>query len=140
LHDVGKVGVSNRILDKNGPLSDDERQAVQRHPGYTWEILGRVQAFSGFARQAATHHEKLDGSGYPWKLRGDEMDLPSRTMVVADIYEALTADRPYRAGMSPREALAVLERERGTRLDANAIDALSGVVLARDDLSGPTDL
>ncbi|MEP7384453.1 MAG: HD-GYP domain-containing protein, partial [Gemmatimonadota bacterium] len=105
LHDIGKLGVSNRILDKNGPLADDERAAVQLHPLYTWEILGKVSAFSSFARQASTHHEKLDGTGYPWKLRGDELDPPSRALVVADIYEALTADRPYRAGMSIEHAL-----------------------------------
>jgi HD-GYP domain-containing protein (c-di-GMP phosphodiesterase class II) len=129
LHDIGKVGVSNRILDKNGPLSDEERAAVQLHPAFTWEILGRVSAFSSFARQASTHHEKLDGSGYPWKLRGDELDAPSRALVVADIYEALTADRPYRAGMTPANALSVLEQERGTKVDADAIDALAATVL-----------
>ena len=128
LHDIGKVGVSNRILDKNGPLTDDERRAVQLHPLYTWEILGRVSAFAPFARQASTHHEKLDGSGYPWKLRGDELDTPSRAMVVADIYEALTADRPYRPGMPVDKALGILEQERGTKLDGRAIDALAACV------------
>lgn len=134
LHDIGKVGVSNRILDKNGVLSEAERAAVQAHPSFTWEILGRVSAFAPFARQASTHHEKLDGSGYPWKLTGDQLDAPSRVMVVADIYEALTADRPYRAGLSSDKALAILEQERGTKLDADAIDALSACarVLAAD--------
>jgi HD-GYP domain-containing protein (c-di-GMP phosphodiesterase class II) len=99
---------------------------------YTWEILGRVSAFASFARQAATHHEKLDGSGYPWKLRGDELDAPSRAMVVADIYEALTADRPYRAGMAPDRALGILEKERGTKLDGSAIDALAACVRDRE--------
>lgn len=136
LHDIGKVGVSNRILDKNGPLADDERAAVQSHPMYTWEILGRVSAFASFARQAATHHEKLDGSGYPWKLRGDELDKPSRAMVVADIYEALTADRPYRAGMPVEKALAILEQERGDKLDGDSIDALAEEVSGRERESG----
>jgi len=136
LHDVGKVGVSNRILDKNGPLDGDERAMVMRHPLYTWEILGRVSAFASFARQASTHHEKLDGTGYPWKLTGEDLDLPSRAMVVADIYEALTADRPYRAGMRPAEALAIIEQERGTKLDADAIDALASIVAEPSALSG----
>lgn len=129
LHDIGKVGVSNRILDKNGPLAADERAAIQAHPAYTWEILGRVSAFASFARQAATHHEKLDGTGYPWKLGSDELDLSARALVVADIYEALTADRPYRAGMTPEKALSILEKERGTKLDRDAIDALAAEVL-----------
>lgn len=132
LHDIGKVGVSNRILDKNGPLADDERAAVQSHPLYTWEILGKVSAFSSFARQASTHHEKLDGTGYPWKLRGDELDAPSRALVVADIYEALTADRPYRAGMPVEKALGILDTERGTKLDAAMVDALAECVRARE--------
>lgn len=128
LHDIGKVGVSNRILDKNGPLADEERAAIQSHPAYTWEILGCVSAFSSFARQAATHHEKLDGSGYPWRLGRDELDAPSRALVVADIYEALTADRPYRAGMPVEKALSILDKERGTKLDADAVDALAAAV------------
>ncbi len=132
LHDIGKVGVSNRILDKNGPLADDERAAVQSHPLYTWEILGKVSAFSSFARQASTHHEKLDGTGYPWKLRGDELDAPSRALVVADIYEALTADRPYRAGMPVEKALGILDKERGTKLDPAMVDALAECVRVRE--------
>jgi len=129
LHDIGKVGVSNRILDKNGPLADEERAAIQQHPAFTWEILGHVSAFSSFARLASTHHEKLDGTGYPWKLRGEELDAPSRAMVVADIYEALTADRPYRAGMTPEKALSILDKERGSKLDGASIDALASVVV-----------
>lgn len=132
LHDIGKVGVSNRILDKNGPLDLDERAAIERHPLHTWEILRRVSAFRDFARQASTHHEKLDGTGYPWNLGADELDAPSRALVVADIYEALTATRPYRAGMPVEKALGILERDKGTRLDAAAVDALAHVV-TRDD-------
>ena len=128
LHDIGKLGVSNRILDKNGPLTAEERAAVERHPLFTWEILRRVSVFSDFARQAALHHEKLDGSGYPWNLGGDELDLPSRTLAVADIYEALTANRPYREGMPVEKALGILRREKGTKLDASAIDALAAAV------------
>jgi HD-GYP domain-containing protein (c-di-GMP phosphodiesterase class II) len=128
LHDVGKLGVSNRILDKAGPLTAEERLAVQAHPRHTWEILSRVGAFADFARPAALHHEKLDGSGYPWGLAGDALDDAARTLAVADIYEALTADRPYRAGMPPAAALAILRRERGAQLCADAVDALAEVV------------
>ncbi len=130
LHDIGKLGVSNSILDKQGPLTDDERRAVNDHPRYTWEILSRVRAFADFARPTALHHEKLDGSGYPWGLTGDALDQSARVMVVADIYEALTADRPYRAGMTPAQALALLARDRGTKVCAVALDALDAVVAA----------
>jgi putative nucleotidyltransferase with HDIG domain len=113
LHDVGKMGVSTRILDKAGPLTPEEREEMQRHPLYTWEILQRVGAFSGFARTAALHHEKLDGSGYPWGVKGDEMDIPARILCVVDMYEALTANRPYRAGLGRETALKIIREGSG---------------------------
>lgn len=132
LHDIGKVGVSNRILDKNGPLDANERSTMQQHPRYTLEILSRVSVFAGFAHQAATHHEKLDGSGYPWGLRGDHLDQMARVLVVADIYEALTADRPYRHGMTPEAALAIMRTERGAKLDAQAYEALASAIQSQE--------
>jgi HD-GYP domain-containing protein (c-di-GMP phosphodiesterase class II) len=128
LHDVGKLGVSNGILDKPGRLTDEEREAVNRHPRFTWDILTRVRAFADFARPAALHHEKLDGSGYPWGLDGDALDDAARVLAVADIYEALTADRPYRAGMAPAQALAIMEADRDTKLCGRALDGLEAVV------------
>ena len=125
LHDIGKLGVSNRILDKDGPLTPVERLAVERHAAHTWEILSRVQAFSRFARMASLHHERLDGTGYPWRVRGDELDVPARVLAVADVYEALTADRPYRTGLPPSAALSIIARERGTRLCPIVVDALA---------------
>jgi HD-GYP domain-containing protein (c-di-GMP phosphodiesterase class II) len=134
LHDVGKLGVSNTILDKAGPLTDAERMTMQAHPLHTWEILRRVRVFSGFSKVAALHHEKLDGSGYPWGVSADGLELDARILVVADIYEALTADRPYRAGLPPERVLQMLESDRGTRLDGRVLDALAAAVLEhRDD-------
>jgi putative nucleotidyltransferase with HDIG domain len=131
LHDLGKVGISNRVLDKNGPLDATERLAVQQHPLFTWEILKRIGAFADFARSAASHHEKLDGSGYPWRVGGDDIDPSARILVVADIYEALTATRPYRSGMTPEHALSIMAKDRGTRLDAPALDALATLMLEK---------
>jgi HD-GYP domain-containing protein (c-di-GMP phosphodiesterase class II) len=127
LHDVGKLGVSNTILDKNGPLSDDERTLIQSHPVHTWEILRRVRAFADFAKMASLHHEKLDGSGYPWGVPAEGLDRQARILVVADIFEALTADRPYRAGMPIAKVLGILNTERSVKLDADVIDALEAV-------------
>ena len=124
LHDIGKLGVSNTILDKNGPLFDEERTLMQAHPVHTWEILRRVRAFSEFAKMASLHHEKLDGTGYPWKVPAEGLDLQARILVVSDIFEALTADRPYRVGMPIEAALSILNKDRGTRLDALVLDAL----------------
>ena len=132
LHDIGKLGISNRILDKPGKLDAAERAAIEQHPRFTWEILQRVDAFSDFAWLAAVHHEKLDGSGYPWALRGDALDGPSRILAVADMYEALSADRPYRAGMSYEGAMAILRKDSNTKLCATALD---GLELAAADLA-----
>ncbi|HEY0779282.1 MAG TPA: HD domain-containing phosphohydrolase [Gemmatirosa sp.] len=137
LHDVGKLGVSNQILDSPARLGPEERMAVERHPRYTWEVLSRVGAFTEFAWTAATHHEKLDGSGYPWGLLGDALDGPARILAVADIYEALTADRPYRAGMTPAAALAIIARDRGPKLCAAAVDALAAWVERAGDGTAP---
>ena len=124
LHDVGKLGVSNTILDKNGPLLDEERTLMQAHPVHTWEILRRVRVFADFAKMASLHHEKLDGTGYPWQVPAEGLDLQARILVVADIFEALTADRPYRVGLPIDAALSILNKDRGRKLDAAVLDAL----------------
>ena len=127
LHDIGKLGISNTILDKAGPMTPDERTLMEMHPRYSLQILERVTAFRRFAWTAALHHEKLDGSGYPFGATADSLDLPARILVVSDIYDALTSDRPYRRGMSEQEAGAILEKDRGTKLCPRALDALADV-------------
>ncbi len=97
---------------------------MQRHPVYTWEILNRVGAFAGFARTAALHHEKLDGSGHPWGVKGEELDRAARILCVADMYEALTASRPYRAGLSRDAALQIIAAGSGKHVCAEATAAL----------------
>jgi HD-GYP domain-containing protein (c-di-GMP phosphodiesterase class II) len=128
LHDIGKLGVSSSVLDKSGPLTDAERAEMERHPVYTWEILSRVSAFADFARPAALHHEKLDGSGYPWGVKGDELDPCTRILCVADQFEALTSARPYRMGLSPGAALTLIKRDAGVRLCPVAVHCLVGFV------------
>ena len=125
LHDIGKLGVSNTILDKAGPMTPQERTLMEAHPRYSLEILGRVSAFRRFALTASLHHEKLDGSGYPFGVLADALDLPARILVVSDIYDALISDRPYREGMNEAQASAILERERGVKLCPVALDALN---------------
>jgi HD-GYP domain-containing protein (c-di-GMP phosphodiesterase class II) len=127
LHDIGKLGVSNRILDKPGNLTPEEWIEVRRHPLHSLEILRRVSAFGDLAWMAAVHHEALDGSGYPWRLTATQLDPAARTLAVADIYDAITEDRPYRPAMTRDAAIAILESQRGTRLDSDAIDAIIAV-------------
>lgn len=125
LHDIGKLAVSNRILDKPGKLTDEEFEAVQTHPVHTLRILQRAPCFAELADLAANHHEKLDGSGYPRALTAADLDLPMRVLAVADVYEALTADRPYRGPLPAEEALAIIDRDVPHKLDAEVRHALS---------------
>jgi HD-GYP domain-containing protein (c-di-GMP phosphodiesterase class II) len=122
LHDIGKLGVSNRILDKPAKLDDEERAIVMRHPLWTWEILERVPAFYRFALPASLHHERLDGRGYPWGVGADGLDGASRILGIADVYEALTADRPYRSAMTAEEAVGILMKDAGSAFDAQMLD------------------
>ncbi len=94
LHDIGKLGVSNRILDKPGSLTDEEYAKIKQHPRLTYDILSRVGPFRPIAQTAANHHEKLDGSGYHRGIGAEDLDLPSRILAVADIYDAVSAERP----------------------------------------------
>jgi len=125
LHDVGKLGVSNEILDKPGKLDADEWAAIKRHPVMGAEILSRMQAFGSLAAIAHEHHEKLDGTGYPRGLSGDEIGLETRIVTVADIFDALTAERPYRPAMSTGQALSIMSASVGTAIDADCFDALT---------------
>jgi putative nucleotidyltransferase with HDIG domain len=128
LHDIGKLGVSSRILDKPGRLNRRELAEIKEHPRHTWEILKRVKAFEDFAMMASLHHEKLDGSGYPWGRTEEELDMPARVLVVADIYQAVTESRAYRVGLSAADAMEILRSQAAFRIDSDAIEALASAV------------
>jgi putative nucleotidyltransferase with HDIG domain len=132
LHDIGKLAVSSRILDKRGRLTPAEFAQVREHPVMTARILERVPGFQRLAGLAAAHHERLDGGGYPQRLRGDELTQPMRMLAIADVYEALTSDRPYRPAMTSREALAVMRVDVPRRLDGEVFSALERVLADRD--------
>ena len=124
LHDLGKLRVPNSILDKPGKLTASEWTVVQEHPHLTQEILSRITAFHELALIAGAHHEKLDGSGYPNRLIARQLPLEARVIAVADVYGALTEDRPYRPGLTHEDALAHLFREAPSRLDPDCCEAL----------------
>ncbi|MGA2650331.1 MAG: HD domain-containing phosphohydrolase [Terracidiphilus sp.] len=124
LHDLGKLRVPNSILDKPSHLDADEWSIMREHSGLTASILRRVQQFRELAFIAGAHHERLDGSGYPDGLRADDLPLEARILAVADIYSALTEDRPYRTGYSHEQAIEVMAREGSGKLDADCFAAL----------------
>lgn len=125
LHDLGKLAIPNSILDKPSPLDADQWKIVQDHPRLTNEILSRIRSFGELAFIAGAHHERLDGSGYPNHLTHEYLPLEARILAVADVYGALTEDRPYRAALSHEQALSVLRDEVPHRLDFDCVEALS---------------
>ncbi len=138
LHDVGKLGVSSRILDKPGTLTRSEWEVLRCHPRWSMEILTRVRAFQELGRIAGAHHERLDGSGYFAGLTAHELDLPSRILAVADVAEALSAERPYRPALGPDEVLRIMRRDAGRKLDSEAFAALEDALPARVPVALPS--
>lgn len=137
LHDLGKLGVSNTILDKPGRLDASERVAVEVHPVQTRAILSQVAAFREMAFVAGEHHEKLDGTGYPDRRIAQDLCLESRVLAVADIYGALSEDRPYRPGMDPDQIKRILNAEAPYKIDGDCLDALLAA-LAKGSVIAPT--
>jgi putative nucleotidyltransferase with HDIG domain len=124
LHDIGKLSISNSILDKPGKLDADEWQAMREHPVQTRRILERVSAFQELAVVAGEHHEKLDGTGYPNGIAGKQLSLESRIIAVADVYGALSEDRPYRSGLGLEQIVGIMKKDLPHRLDADCFEAL----------------
>jgi HD-GYP domain-containing protein (c-di-GMP phosphodiesterase class II) len=124
LHDLGKLAVSNRILDKPGALTGTEWDIVRAHPAISEHILLGVDAFGDIARIAGNHHERLDGSGYGRGRTAPDLDRLSRILAVADVAEALSAERPYRPALAAGAVLDIMRAEAGTTLDAGAFAAL----------------
>lgn len=126
LHDIGKIGIRDEVLLKDGKLTDEEFEIIKTHPVIGESILQKIQP--GFTMQpilpgVRSHHERYDGRGYPDGLKGGEIPLFGRILAVADAYDAMTSDRPYRAGMTQTRALSILESGRGTQWDPQFVDS-----------------
>jgi HD-GYP domain-containing protein (c-di-GMP phosphodiesterase class II) len=128
LHDIGKLGVSSRILDKPGPLDAGEWVVMRRHTEMTQRILEHVSAFGPLAATAAAHHERLDGRGYHRGVGAGNLPLAARILAVADVAEALGADRPYRPALSSDEVLALMREQVGSHFCPIAYEALEGAM------------
>jgi HD-GYP domain-containing protein (c-di-GMP phosphodiesterase class II) len=134
LHDLGKLGVSNLILDKAGQLSDDEFAVIRRHPGNTERILGRVGCFRHLAELAGAHHERLDGRGYHLGRGQESLSMPARLLSVADVCDALRMSRPYRPALEIDHVLRIMRRDVGTAIDPSCFD---GLELVLNSVPGP---
>jgi putative nucleotidyltransferase with HDIG domain len=124
LHDIGKLSVSNAILEKPGKLTEAEWKIMKMHPVYTRNILEKITGFENLAFIAGSHHERLDGTGYPNGLSAAEMTLPARIIAVADVFQALSEKRPYREALTLEVVLGIMGKDVPHRLDMNCVEIL----------------
>jgi putative nucleotidyltransferase with HDIG domain len=124
LHDVGKIGIPDAVLNKPGPLDAAEWVTIKRHPELGVEILHGLPTLQQESEIVAAHHERIDGSGYPRGLHGNEIPIEARIVAVADTYDVLISDRPYRKARTRQESITILREESGTRLDGSVVEAL----------------
>jgi HD-GYP domain-containing protein (c-di-GMP phosphodiesterase class II) len=125
LHDVGKIGIDDKILKKPAPLTDEEYQVMKEHPQKGYRIMSQIPAMKDFLPGMYMHHEMINGQGYPQGLHGDEIPMQARIISVADTFDAMTTDRPYQKAMKIEEALELIKKYVGTRYDENVVRALS---------------
>ena len=122
LHDIGKIGVNDSVLRKPGALTDDEFAQIKMHPELGFNILKGIKQLSDILPAVLHHHENWDGTGYPHKLAGEDIPEIARVMAVADAYDAMTSDRPYRKGMSIEKVEQIFRKGSGQQWDARVID------------------
>ena len=128
LHDCGKIGVSESILNNEGPLDDAEMHIVRNHPMWGAEVARQARLSEVIVNIILSHHERYDGKGYPSGLTGDAIPIEARIVAVADIYDALTTERPYRKAYSVDKALEMLDSMKGNVLDPEIVDLFSFLV------------
>jgi HD-GYP domain-containing protein (c-di-GMP phosphodiesterase class II) len=132
LHDIGKMGIPDAILQKSTPLDDNERIIMQTHPEKGYQILSHLDFLVPAIDIPYCHHEKWDGTGYPRKLKGEEIPLLARIFAVVDVYDALTSDRPYRTAWSREEALRYIQEQSGKHFFPEAVKAFALVLQESD--------
>jgi putative nucleotidyltransferase with HDIG domain len=128
LHDVGKIVVPTEVLNKNGPLTPEERELIERHPEAGVDLLRDIEFPWDILPMIRGHHERWDGRGYPDRLAGEAIPRSARVLCVADVYDALTTDRPYRAGYSPERALEIMAGDAGKMFDPEMFEAFVGML------------
>jgi len=128
LHDIGKIGVRDDILLKNGRLDPDELKKMNEHTAFGAEILEHIKQLRDIIPGVRGHHEKYDGTGYPDRLSGEDIDIIARIIAVADTYDAMTTDRPYRKGLSRGIAVEELKKHSGSQFDGAVVEYFIGVL------------
>lgn len=128
LHDIGKIGISASILNKQDKLTEDEYEEIKKHPQISYNILRNVEFLGRGLRAILEHHESYDGKGYPNNLKGDEISLLGRILCIADAFDAMTSDRPYRKGMPMEVAIQEIERCKGIQFDPHVSDVFISMI------------
>lgn len=124
LHDIGKIGIPEKILQKKEPLTEEEMEIIKYHPLIGFAMIEEFSFLQGAAEIVLFHHEKYDGTGYPFGLHGEEIPLSARIFSLSDTLDAITSDRPYRQGRSFEEALAEIEKGKGTQFDPRLVEIM----------------
>jgi putative nucleotidyltransferase with HDIG domain len=128
LHDIGKIGIPVALLDKPGRLTDEEYDIIKQHPRIGARIVEPIAAYASVIPMVLQHHEHFNGRGYPDGVAGEELSVGARILAVADVYDALISDRPYRKGMEMEKTLSIIKENSGTQFDPNAVEAFLKVV------------
>ncbi|HKI53797.1 MAG TPA: HD domain-containing phosphohydrolase [Anaerolineales bacterium] len=131
LHDIGKMAIPDGILLKPGPLTDDERELIKKHPVYAFEMLDKIKFLRPAIDIPHYHHEKWDGTGYPVGLRGEDIPFAARIFPVIDVYDALVSNRPYRKALPPEDVREYIKADSGKHFDPQVVDAF----MQMDDMS-----
>jgi putative nucleotidyltransferase with HDIG domain len=131
VHDIGKIAIPDAVLNKPAPLTPEERTLMESHAERGAEVLRRYKDFARGVEIVLHHHEAWDGSGYPHRLKGTEIPFGARVMAVADSYDAMTSDRPYRRGMPVARAAGILREGRGRQWDQQVVDAFLRTIAAQ---------
>jgi HD-GYP domain-containing protein (c-di-GMP phosphodiesterase class II) len=140
LHDIGKIGIADSVLQKPGRLNKEEMALIQQHPSIGRRILEGVNGFQPYLSMVELHHENWNGSGYPNGLRGESTPMGARIVHVADAYDAMTSDRPYRRGMSHEKAMRVLRENAGVQFDPGIVSIFSEIAGSSPERKAPQDI
>ena len=134
LHDIGKIGIPDEVVQKPGALTPEERSTIEQHPVIGWEIASKVNSLQEVLEVVRHHHERIDGTGYPDRLTGEEIPLSARIVAVADVWDALTSDRSYRPAWPYEKALEVMHEGRGSQFDERCLDAFFEVMARHESV------
>jgi HD-GYP domain-containing protein (c-di-GMP phosphodiesterase class II) len=122
LHDIGKMGIPENIINKPGPLSDDEWDVVRRHPAYAYSLIKKIPYLQNSIDSPYCHHEKWDGTGYPQGLKGEQIPIDARIFAVTDVWDALRSNRPYRSAWTANQARNYILQQSGKHFDPQVVE------------------